>query len=117
MKLKRLALGLVVAALIISVVPSVFASCECTCEYTPGYWKHNVTVCVEDRDPTSYAADFNGIKESDASMEAYEAWIIANKDSSFTLEDAYGDFWARGAGVQTMRQELADWFNLAKDAV
>jgi len=118
MKLKMIALGLVVTALMVSMVPLVFASCgcECECEYTPGYWKHNVTVYVEDRDPTSYAADADGIKESDASMEAYEAWIIANKDSSFTLEGAYDDFWARGHGVQPIRQEIADWFNLAKAA-
>ncbi len=113
MKLKRMALGLVVAAMIISVVQSVFACYE----YTPGYWKHNVTVYVENRDPRSYAADVDGIKESDASMEAYEAWIIAHIDGSFTLGKAYADFWARGQGVQIKRQELADWFNLAKAAV
>jgi len=76
-----------------------------------------VTVYVENRDPESYAADADGIKESDTSMEAYEAWIIAHKDGTFTLEKAYADFWARGEGVQTRRQELADWFNLAKAAV
>ena len=99
------------------MIPSVFASCVCECEYTPGYWKHNVTVYVEDRNPMSYAADAYGNKETDASMEAYEAWIIANEDSSFTLEDAYADFWARGPHVQIRRQELADWFNAAKAAM
>ena len=107
MKLKRIALGLTVVALMISIVPSVFA-----CIYTPGYWKHNVRVYVEGQG--SYSADIDGVKESDASMERYEAYIRANIDSGFTLEWANTQFWARGHSVQTRRQILADWFNEAK---
>lgn len=110
MKLKGIALGLAVVALVISVVPSVFACYE----YTPGYWKHNVRVYVEGRG--SYSADIDGVKESDASMECYEAWIQANVNPSFTLEMANEVFWSQGHGVQPMRQFLADCFNLAKDA-
>jgi len=88
---------------------------DCTIQYTPGYWKHNVRVYVEGRG--SYAADIDGVKESDASMEAYEAWIHANIYSGFTLECANVVFWLRGRGVQPMRQVLADWFNFAKGAL
>jgi len=106
-----IAIGLALVALMISIVPSVFACYE----YTPGYWKHNVRVYVEGRG--SYAADIDGVKESDASMEAYEAWIHANIYSGFTLECANVVFWLRGRGVQPMRQVLADWFNFAKGAL
>lgn len=119
MKTKTIAVGSTLVALLVLMVPLAFANGNGNgmCEYTPGYWKHNVTVYVEDRHENSYAADVAGIKESDASMEAYEAWIIANIDAAFTLADAYGDFWERGPGVQERRQELADWFNMAKYAL
>lgn len=107
-KITAIAIGLTLVTLMISIVPSVFACYP----YTPGYWKHNVRVYVEGRG--SYAADIDGVKESDALMECYEAWIQANRDPSFTLENANADFWLRGPGVQARRQELADWFNLAK---
>ncbi len=112
MRLKGIAFGLATVALIISIVPSTFACYA----YTPGYWKHNVTVYVEERRDNSYAADVADVKESDASMEAYEDWIIANRDSGFTLEWAYEQFWMRGPGRQPIRQMIADWFNEAKDA-
>ena len=111
MKTKRIILVVALAALIVSMVPSVFA-CRCIDRYTPGYWKHNVRVYVKEKG--SYAADYDRVKESDASMGQYEAWIIAHIDSSFTLEDANDDFWARGSGVQARRQQLANWFNWAK---
>jgi len=111
MRLKRILLGLVLVALMISVVPSVFA-CGCA-DYTPGYWKHNVRVYVEGKG--SYAADIDGVKESDSSMECYEAWIQA-RHPTFTLEDANTDFWLRGHSVQARRQQLANWFNRAKSA-
>ena len=104
-----IAISLALVALMISIVPSVFA---CDHYYTPGYWKHNVRVYVEAQG--SYSADIDGVKESAALMECYEAWIQANRDPSFTLEDANIDFWLRGHSVQTRRQQLADWFNFAK---
>jgi len=110
MRLKGIALGLAIVALMITIVPSVFACYE----YTPGYWKHNVTVYVEERRDNSYAADVADVKESDASMEAYEDWIRTNINSGFTLEWAYEQFWMRGPGRQPIRQMIADWFNLAK---
>jgi len=109
MKLKRIALGLTVVALMITIVPSVFACYE----YTPGYWKHNVRVYVEGIG--SYSADINEIKESDCSMECYETWIRAHICGDFTLEWANTEFWMRGPGRQPIRQMIADWFNLAKD--
>lgn len=108
-KITTIAIGLALVALMISIVPSVFA---CDHYYTPGYWKHNVRVYVEGRG--SYAADIDGVKESDALMECYEAWIQVNRDPGFTLENANADFWLRGPGVQARRQQLADWFNFAK---
>jgi len=111
MRLKGIALGLTIVALMISIVPAPAHACA----YTPGYWKHNVRVYCGG--PGSYSADDYGVKESDASMLAYEAWIIANVDSGFTLAGANIDFWLRGPGVQARRQELADWFNWAKAAV
>lgn len=109
-KLKGLVLGLVALALIIPMVQPASACYE----YTPGYWKHNVTVYIENRDPRTYAADADGVKESNALMVTYAAWIAAHKDNSFTLQSAYNAFWARGPGVQITRQQLADWFNEAK---
>jgi len=108
-KLTTIAIGLALVALMISMVPSVFT---CDHYYTPGYWKHNVRVYVEGRG--SYAADIDEVKESDALMEQYENWIRNNIDGTFTLEGANVDFWLRGHNVQLRRQQLADWFNLAK---
>lgn len=108
-KMTTIAIGLALVTMMISIVPSVFA---CDHYYTPGYWKHNVRVYVEGQG--SYSADIDKVKESDALMECYEAWIQANRDPSFTLEGANADFWLQGPGVQARRQELADWFNYAK---
>ncbi len=110
MKLKRIALSVAVVALMISMVPSIFA-----CPYSPGYWKHNVRVYVEGKG--SYAADDSGVKESDASMEGYETWIRANIEPDFTLEWANEIFWRRGHSAQVMRQLCADWFNYANMAL
>ncbi len=108
--MKRIALGLAIVALMISIVPSVFAHVP----YTPGYWKHNVRVYVEGQG--AYAADQLDVKESDASMEGYEAWIQANIEPDFTLEWANEEFWTNGPHRQPIRQIIADWFNYAKDA-
>jgi len=113
MRLKGIALGLAMVALMISIVSAPAYACA----YTPGYWKHNVTVYYEERRDNSYAADDYGVKESDASMEAYEAWIIGNIDGGFSLEWAYEQFWLRGPNRQAIRQMIADWFNSAKAAV
>ena len=91
--------------------------CRCYHKYTPGYWKHNVTVYVEERNDKSYAADIDNVKESDSSMEAYEAWIIANRDPTFTLEKAYNIFWTKAPSWQEARQQLANWFNAAKGSL
>jgi hypothetical protein len=109
--MKKLLIGLAVVAFVVSLIPSVFANCVCVCEYTPGYWKHNVRVYVEGRG--SYAADYSGVKESDDSMECYEAWLRANV-GDFSLEWANDEFWMRGPGRQPVRQMIADLLNEAK---
>ena len=118
MKIRHICLLLTGILVLSTFVVPAFACCRCRCyhKYTPGYWKHNVTVYVEDRNEKSYAADIHNVKESDASMLAYIGWIQSNipgKDS-FTLEDAYNIFWTKTAGWQEARQQLADWFNAAK---
>ena len=116
MKLSKIALGLVLLAM---MVPLAFAPepppPPPPCEYTPGYWKRCVTKYVTMRG--SYPADMDEVKESDGSMEAYEDWIQATIESTFTLEWAYDEFWMRGPGRQPIRQMIADWFNLAKAAI
>jgi len=112
MKLKTIALGLAIAALMISIVSAPVLACD----YTPGYWKHNVR--VHEGGPGRYSADDNGFKETDALMEWYEDWIRTNipGQSGFTLGWANTQFWMRGHGVQATRQMIADWFNEAKAA-
>ncbi|UCE95746.1 MAG: hypothetical protein JSV51_08570 [Candidatus Bathyarchaeota archaeon] len=112
MRSKRIALGLAIVALVMFIAPSVFA--HHVIYYSPGYWKHNVTVYVEGQG--DYNSDYRGIKESDDSMECYEAWIRANIEPDFTLEWAYEAFWMKGSGAQQVKKGLANWFNMAKAA-
>jgi len=103
MRLNKVVLGLAVLTL---MVPFAFA-CEPPLEpgYSPGYWKHNVRVYVEDRG--SYSGG-----ETAASMEYY-ASVIAGAHSGFTLEWANMVFWSKDKTLKSMWLTVANWFNAA----
>jgi len=104
MKLSRIALGFAMLAL---VVPFAFA-----CEpppppppgHSPGYWKHNVRVYCRG------IAHYNN-EESTSTMEAYEAYIIANIDSGFTL--CWADMVMWNNAFKSIWITVADYFNEA----
>lgn len=125
MKMKRITLIFAMVALMSSLVPSVFACYY----YTPGYWKHNVTVMVIDRG--SFSADIDGNKETSGLMELYLGQVNARSevDPDLKWQQIFDAFWEKpdpsapihpefaGLKWQEIRQMIADWFNEAKDAI
>jgi hypothetical protein len=83
MKTKKLAIGLMLVALVAMMIPTVLANGQRDPGYSPGYWKHQLKVEYTGRGRAQVSWD---------DMEDYEAYIIANLDPTFTLEGAYLDF-------------------------
>jgi hypothetical protein len=95
------------------LIPGVSAVCDptpppppCGTGYTPGFWKHNIGVYLEEN-PGKYSAFDDGTKLTDAMIEAYDAIVPG------TLEDAYAALRARGKGSSIIRADMANAFNAA----
>jgi hypothetical protein len=99
MRFRKILVGVLGIALLAMLVSSVSAGCyhRCYCKpgKSPGYWKHNVRVYVEDQ------GSYSGTpKETDWKMEYYES-RIQSRYPWFTLEWAnerfqnnqYKDVW------------------------
>jgi len=108
MKLNKIFFGLTVLTLMTLVLFSTASACTLP-GLSPGYWKHNVKVYCGG--PGHYSGD---PKETDASMEKYEALIQARYPTAgFTLEMANDIF--QDNAQKNLWLPLANAFNAAAD--
>jgi hypothetical protein len=111
MRFRKLLVGVLVVTLIAMLVSSVSAGCFHRCcrkpGKSPGYWKHNVKVYVEDQ------GSYSGTpKETDWKMEYYEGRIQDLPGlSEFSLEGANEIF--QDNANKDMWLWLANLFNWA----
>jgi hypothetical protein len=103
---KRILVSVFAVAAMALMISSVSACCYCKPGLSPGYWKHNVRVYVEDRG--SYSGDYP--KMTAELLEEYEAKIQV-RHPSFTLEWA-NDMFQDNAN-KDMWLTIANWFNHA----
>ncbi len=113
MKAKKIVVGLTLLALVVLMVPPVFANGdERPPGYSPGYWKHQLKAMFNGR----------GHMHEEGNMEDYED-TIANEMNTSAINDLSGDpsqFELRDAfeafidpSYNHMWLTIANWFNEA----
>jgi len=108
MKANKIAVGLMGLLLIGLMVPVVFANGNGNGEpgYTPGFWKHNIGVALGEN-PGGYSAFNDGTKLTATMLQGFADSIPV------TLADAYAALSAKGPGMNTVRDGMANAFNTA----
>ena len=108
MRTNKIALALTGIILIVMLVPPVFANGNGNGEpgYTPGFWKHNIGVYLGEN-PGGYSAFNDGTKVDAEMLEELFA------DLDVTPEEAYEALSAKGPGMDTVRADMANAFNVA----
>ena len=105
MRLSKIALVSTAIALLVLMVPLVFANGngERPPGYSPGYWKHQLKAHYDER---------GRMQESWNDMLFYEAFIQVNHEPSFTLLGAYLDFTDTSMNnSEDAWLTIANWFN------